>query len=78
MTLLLLIDRPSAGQPEMVDEQTGMLDDDPHGQWHACGKGAVTVYKRGWARGYHPGQPWAAREWAHGAPLRHVRALQDP
>ena len=28
-----------------IDEETGMLNDGPNGQWTVYGKGAVTVYK---------------------------------
>ena len=28
-----------------IDEETGLLNDDPNGQWTAYGKGAVTVYE---------------------------------
>jgi cyanophycinase len=30
-----------------IDEQTGMIDDGPQGQWRVYGKGAVTLYRGG-------------------------------
>jgi len=39
-----------------IDEQTGMIDDGPQGQWNVYGKGTVTLYKDGEARVYRPGE----------------------
>jgi len=38
-----------------IDEQTGMIDDAPGGQWNVYGKGAVTLYRAGVTSVYHPG-----------------------
>ncbi len=39
-----------------IDEQTGMVDDGPQGEWNVYGKGAVTLYHRANPSIYHPGQ----------------------
>ncbi len=39
-----------------IDEQTGMVDDGPHGEWSVYGKGAVTLYRSGDPRVYYPGE----------------------
>ena len=39
-----------------VDEQTGMIDDAPQGQWSVSGRGVVTLYHGGKPSIYHPGE----------------------
>ena len=39
-----------------IDEETGMIDDGPDGEWNIYGKGLITLYKGGEARTYHPGE----------------------
>jgi cyanophycinase len=39
-----------------IDEQTGMLDDAPQGQWTVYGRGSITLYRGGKAAVYHPGE----------------------
>lgn len=38
-----------------IDEQTGMIDDGPQGQWQVYGKGAVTLYRAGVPTVFHTG-----------------------
>ncbi len=38
-----------------IDEQTGMVDDGPQGEWSVYGKGAVTLYHGGKPSVYHSG-----------------------
>ncbi len=42
-----------------IDEQTGMVDDGPEGQWSVHGKGVVTLYRNGSPDVYHPGETFA-------------------
>jgi cyanophycinase len=42
-----------------IDEQTGMIDDGPGGLWNVYGKGAVTLYRQGEVRIFHPGEPFS-------------------
>jgi len=39
-----------------IDEQTGMVDDGPEGQWSVHGKGVVTLYRGGSPVVYQPGE----------------------
>jgi len=39
-----------------IDEETGLLNDGPAGEWTVCGQGAVTVYEPHGQRTYHHGQ----------------------
>jgi cyanophycinase len=39
-----------------IDEETGLLNDGPSGQWTVYGTGAVTLYRRGSQTVYHHGQ----------------------
>jgi cyanophycinase len=39
-----------------IDEQTGLIDDGPQRTWNVFGKGAVTRYRAGETRMYHPGE----------------------
>jgi cyanophycinase len=39
-----------------IDEETGLLNDGPEGQWTVYGTGAVTLYRRGSQTVYHHGQ----------------------
>ncbi len=39
-----------------IDEQTGMVDDGPEGQWSVHGKGVVTLYRGGNVSIFHPGE----------------------
>lgn len=39
-----------------IDEETGMIDDGPHGKWSVYGKGPVTLYRNGGISIYHPGE----------------------
>lgn len=42
-----------------IDEETGLLNDGPNGQWAVYGKGAVTVYEPGGQALFHHGQSFA-------------------
>jgi len=42
-----------------IDEQTGMLDDGPDGQWTVYGKGAVTLYRNGAASTFQLGESFS-------------------
>ncbi len=42
-----------------IDEQTGMLDDGPQGEWNIYGKGAVTLYQPGSVAVYRPGNTFS-------------------
>jgi cyanophycinase len=39
-----------------IDEETGLLNDGPHGQWTVYGRGAVTLYKPDGRAVFHHGQ----------------------
>lgn len=41
-----------------IDEQTGMLNDGPHGRWQVYGRGIVTLYRDGLTERFSPGQPF--------------------
>jgi cyanophycinase len=42
-----------------IDEETGLLNDGPKGQWTVYGKGAVTLYEPGGQAKFHHGQCFA-------------------
>jgi cyanophycinase len=42
-----------------IDEETGLLNDGPNGQWTVYGKGVVTVYEPGGQAVFHHGQCFA-------------------
>lgn len=42
-----------------IDEETGLLNDGPRGQWTVYGKGAVTLYEPGGQAKFHDGQCFA-------------------
>jgi cyanophycinase len=42
-----------------IDEETGLLNDGPAGQWTVYGKGAVTLYEQNSRAGFHHGQSFA-------------------
>ncbi len=42
-----------------IDEETGMIDDGPKGQWRIYGKGAVTLYHRHQCKCYQVGEIFA-------------------
>ena len=42
-----------------IAEQTGMLDDAPPGRWTVYGKGVVTLYHKGKARHFRPGETFS-------------------
>lgn len=41
-----------------IDEQTGMINDGPAGQWQAYGAGGVTLYKSRRRKHFAPGKPF--------------------
>ncbi len=41
-----------------IDEETGMINDGPDGQWQVYGKGEVTLYKAGKKANYGSNQPF--------------------
>jgi cyanophycinase len=43
-----------------IDEQTGMINDGPEGQWSVYGKGAVTLYGDAEPKVFRPGEPFLA------------------
>ena len=42
-----------------IDEETGMLNDGPQGQWQVYGKGSVTLYRGDQSVSYRAGEPFA-------------------
>jgi len=42
-----------------ISEQTGMIDDGADGKWNVYGKGPITLYRRGAADTYYPGQTFS-------------------
>jgi cyanophycinase len=42
-----------------IDEETGIMNDGPAGQWQVYGKGTVTLYKEGGTSNHGPEQPFA-------------------
>ena len=42
-----------------IDERTGMLDDDPQGEWSVLGQGGVTLYRNGDIKTFRPGQTFS-------------------
>ena len=41
-----------------VDEETGLINDGPHGLWQVYGKGGVTLYQRKGTQVFKPGMPF--------------------
>ena len=38
-----------------IDEETGIINDGPEGQWQIYGKGGAMIYRGGWSKGYTKG-----------------------